>query len=97
MAAPAPCWTPWFKRDREGSEACGTCALFCAGFATLRPCPANTLGHRNPPMPIVNRVADLHNEIKEWRPGFPTPPEQGVTLHPPPGSGSPKLNRLRRP
>ena len=26
-------------------------------------------------MPIVNRVADLHNEIKEWRRDFHAHPE----------------------
>jgi len=43
-------------------------------------------------MPIVNRVADLHNEIKEWRRDFHTHPELRFDVHRTAGSVAEKLN-----
>jgi hippurate hydrolase len=42
-------------------------------------------------MPIVNRVADLHNEIKEWRRDFHTHPELRFDVHRTAGSVAEKL------
>jgi hippurate hydrolase len=42
-------------------------------------------------MPIVNRVADLHNEIKEWRRDFHTHPELRFDVHRTAGSVGEKL------
>jgi hippurate hydrolase len=43
------------------------------------------------PMPIVNRVADLHNEIREWRRDFHTHPELRFDVHRTAGSVAEKL------
>jgi amidohydrolase len=42
-------------------------------------------------MPIVNRVADLHNEIKEWRRDFHAHPELRYDVHRTAGSVAEKL------
>jgi len=42
-------------------------------------------------MPIVNRVADLHNEIKEWRRDFHAHPELRFDVHRTAGSVAEKL------
>ena len=42
-------------------------------------------------MPIVNRVADLHNEITQWRRDFHTHPELRVDVHRTAGSVAEKL------
>src|SRR6201982_3044564 len=42
-------------------------------------------------MPIVNRVADLHNEIKEWRRDFHSHPELRYDVHRTAGSVAEKL------
>ena len=42
-------------------------------------------------MPIVNRVADLHNEIKEWRRDFHAHPELRFDVHRTAGSVAQKL------
>src|SRR5947207_466273 len=42
-------------------------------------------------MPIVNRVADLHNEIKEWRRDFHAHPELRYDVHRTAGSVADKL------
>src|SRR5215470_2236096 len=42
-------------------------------------------------MPIVNRVADLHNEIKEWRRDFHAYPELRFDVHRTAGSVADKL------
>ena len=42
-------------------------------------------------MPIVNRVADLHNEIKEWRRDFHSHPELRFDVHRTAGSVAEKL------
>src|SRR5262245_51652125 len=51
-------------------------------------CPANAQGT---PMPIVNRVADLHNEIKEWRRDFHAYPELRFDVHRTAGAVAEKL------
>jgi hippurate hydrolase len=77
-----------FRVDLEAKLAL---ALFYASFATLRFDLRNTAVKQEKPMPIVNRVADLHNEIKEWRRDFHAHPELRYDVHRTAGSVAEKL------
>ena len=67
------------------------------GFASfacffLRPVPAPS---RGPPMPIMNRVADMHDEITAWRRDIHENPEILYEIHRTAGIVADKLQGLR--